>query len=180
VLVAAPVGPGEPGQFDRLDRAGILQVRSAAEIGEVALGVQRDVAFGRIDQLDLVVLITREEALPRLLSRDLFTLPLTSLSKFSPNLFFDARKIVLADRLRELEVVVEAVLDRRPDRDLHAGVEAANRLGEQVRRRVAEHGERVRIVLVARGQDLDVLSLLERQAQVLHPAVRAHQHRFLG
>ena len=62
------------------------------------------------------------------------------------------------DRLRELEVVVEAVLDRRADRDLHARIEAPDGLGEQVRRRVPQDVERVRIVLVAGGEDLDLLA----------------------
>ena len=35
-----------------------------------------------------------------------------------------------------------------------------------MRRRVPEDGERVRIVLVPGGQDLDLLAVLERQAQV--------------
>ena len=84
------------------------------------------------------------------------------------------------DRLGELEVVVEAVLDRRADRDLHAGVEPPHRLGEQVRGRVAEDVERVGVGLVARGQDLDRLAVGERRAQVAHAPVRADEHRLLG
>ena len=83
------------------------------------------------------------------------------------------------DRLGELEVVIEAVLDRRADRDLHARVEAADRLGEQVRRRVAKHRERVRVVAVAGREDLDPLAGAEREAQVLQLAVLAHEHRLL-
>ena len=41
VLVAAPVRAGEAGQLERLDRLRVLQVRAAAEVGEVALRVQR-------------------------------------------------------------------------------------------------------------------------------------------
>ncbi len=37
VLVAAPVGAGEPGQLERLDRLRVLEVRTVAEVGEVAL-----------------------------------------------------------------------------------------------------------------------------------------------
>ena len=35
VLVAAPVGAGEAGQLERLDRLRVLQVRAAAEVGEL-------------------------------------------------------------------------------------------------------------------------------------------------
>ena len=37
VLVAAPVGAGEAGQLERLDRLRVLQVRAAAEVGEIDL-----------------------------------------------------------------------------------------------------------------------------------------------
>ena len=46
LLVAAPVRAGEARQLERLDRLRVLQVRAAAEVGEVALGVERDVALG--------------------------------------------------------------------------------------------------------------------------------------
>ena len=62
VLVAAPVGAGEARQLERLDRLRVLQVRATAEIGEVALRVERDVARRRVDQLDLVRLALRLEA----------------------------------------------------------------------------------------------------------------------
>ena len=64
VLVAAPVRAGEARQLDRLDRLRVLEMRAAAEVGEVALRVERDVPFGRVDELDLVVLaLVREELL---------------------------------------------------------------------------------------------------------------------
>ena len=54
LLVAAPVGAGEAGQLDRLDRPRVLEMRAAAEVGEVALRVEGDRPLGRADQLDLV------------------------------------------------------------------------------------------------------------------------------
>ena len=84
------------------------------------------------------------------------------------------------DRLRELEVVVEAVLDRRADRDLHAGVEPAHRLGQEVRRRVAEHRERVGVVAVARREDLERRAVGERKPEVARLAVPPGEHRLLG
>ena len=46
--------------------------------------------------------------------------------------------------------------------------------------RVAEDGERVGIVPVTRGQDLDALPGLEREPQVLDAAVLTDQNRLLG
>ena len=117
----------------------------------------------------------------RLVGGDLLAAPLAALLQLALDLVLDALEVVLVDRLRELEVVVEAVLDRRADRDLHARVEAPHGLGEQVRRRVAEDVERVRVVLVARREDLDLLAVLERQrAGPCTLPVRADEHGLLG
>ena len=120
------------------------------------------------------------EARSCLVTGDLLARPFASLRELFRDLRLDARQIVLVDRLGEIEVVVEAVLDRRADRDLHAGIEPAHRFGEQMRRRVAQHGERVGVARVPRRQDLDRLAVAERQAQVLHLPVRADEHRLLG
>ena len=82
--------------------------------------------------------------------------------------------------VREVEVVVEAALDRRPDRHLDTGMEPANGLGEQVRGGVAENGERVGILRVARGQDLQAGPVRERQPEVLRHTVGLDEHRLLG
>src|SRR5262249_1773334 len=174
VFVASPVRAGEARQLDGLDRLRVLEVRAAAEVRELALRVERDVSFGRVDELDLVLLALLGEELLRLLGRDLFARPLTALVELPLDLRLDRLERLFADRLRELEVVVEAVLDRRADRDLRPRVEPAHGLGEEVRRRMAQDVKRVGIVRVARRQDLDRLPVLERQANILDAAVRAH------
>src|SRR5918992_3638547 len=103
LLVTAPVGAGEPGQLQRLDRPGILEVRTAAEIGEIALRVQRDRPVRGVDELDLVLLALIGEELLRLLGRDLAPGPRASLGELPGDLLFDPRQRVFADRLRELE-----------------------------------------------------------------------------
>ena len=119
-LVAAPVRAREACQLERLDRLRVLQVRPAAKIGEVALRVERDVALGAVDELDLVRLALRLEARACLLAARRLPRPRTALGELPPYLGLDRGQVVFADRLGELEVVVEAVLDRRADRDLHA------------------------------------------------------------
>ena len=180
VLVAAPVGAGEPGQLERLDRLRVLEVRTTAEVGEIPLGVERDVALGGVDQLDLVLLTLGGEARLRLVTRDLLAAPLAPFLQLAAHLVLDLREVGLGDRLGELEVVVEAVLDRRADRDLHARIEPPHRLREQVRRGVPQHVERVRIARVAGGEQLDPLAVAKRQPQVLHGTVGANEHRLLG
>src|SRR3954468_21288487 len=118
LLVAAPVRACEAGQLQGLDRLRVLQVRAAAEIGEGALRVEADRAFGRVDELDLVRLVLLPEELAGALGVDFLAVPRAALGELLANLLLDLRERFLADRLRELEVVVEAVLDRRTDRDL--------------------------------------------------------------
>src|SRR4051795_9337813 len=71
LLVAAPVRAGEAGQLERLDRLRVLQVRTAAQVGEALLRIEGDVTFRGVDELDLVRLVLLEEALPRDRARDL-------------------------------------------------------------------------------------------------------------
>src|SRR5262249_11121226 len=130
VLVPAPVRACEARQLDRLDRLRVLQVRAAAEVGEVALRIERDRPVGSVDELDLVLLALLGESLARLLGRDLLAVPRAPFRELAVDLVLDPLERLLADRLRELEVVVEAVLDRRADRDLRSGVEAPDCFSE--------------------------------------------------
>ena len=50
----------------------------------------------------------------------------------------DRRQVLLAEAALEGEVVIEAVLDHRPDGDLRRRVELLDRVGEQVGGRVAD------------------------------------------
>ncbi len=162
VLVAAPVRTGQAGELHRLDRLRVLEMRPPAEVGEVALGVEADLPLGGVHELELVGLVA--EPLPRLVGAALLARPLPALLQLPVDLVLDPLEIVLVDRLGELEVVVEAVLDRRADRDLHSRIEVSRGLGEQVRGRVPQDRERVGILAVAGGQDLDLLPVGERQS----------------
>src|SRR6266446_1547488 len=75
VLVTAPVRPGKRGQLERLDRLGVLEVRAAAEVRELAVRVQGDVTLRRVDELDLVRLALGLEPRLRLVARDLLARP---------------------------------------------------------------------------------------------------------
>ena len=180
VRVAAPVRAGEPGELHRLDRLRVLQVRSTAEVSEVALGIERDLPVGGVDELDLVRLALLLEARLRLVARNLLARPFAPFLQLAVQLGLDPLELLLVQGLREVEVVVEPVLDRGPDGDLHAGVQATHCLGQQMRGRMPKHVERVRVARVARREDLDRLSVFERLPQVLHDAGCADEHRLLG
>ena len=88
-LVAAPVRAREAGELDRLDRLRVLQVRPAAEIGEVALRVEGDRALCRVDELDLVRLLLLREPPPRVVRGDLLARPLPPLLELPQDLGLD-------------------------------------------------------------------------------------------
>src|SRR5204863_2912039 len=124
---------------------------------EVPLAVNGDRPLGRVDERDLVGLVLGLETLARVVGRHLFARPLAAFGELALDLLLDARQVLLADRLGEFEVVVEAVLDRWSDRDLHPGVQTPDRFGEEMRRGMAQPGERVRIRRTPGRQGLDRL-----------------------
>ncbi len=183
--VAAPVGAGDGLQLDRADGGGARGVRSAAQVGERAVAVERHgvdpLRFDEVlDQLDLVVLLLAAEALERLGDADLAAIEALPRGDVLAHLLLDRREVRLGDRdaVREVEVVVEAVLDRRADRDLHARVELHDRGREDVRRVVADEVERV---LPALGRDdLQRGAVVERPREVAHLAVDPDGERRAG
>ena len=131
-------------------------MRPAAEIGELALGVDADggrvaaLGLGRrrqvLDELDLEGLVRRAEQLESFRARQLLAGNRQVLGDDLGHLLLDAREVGLADRLGKEEVVVEAVLDGRPDGVLGAREQAQNGLRHDVRRGVADDVEPLRRV----------------------------------
>ena len=114
-------------------------MRAAAEVLEGAVAVERDGldAFVRdqvVDQLDLVVLALGLEDLDRLGDRHVATLEGLVGLDVGAHRRLDLLQVGVGDLdlVGEVEVVVEAVLDRRPDRHLGAGIELLHRLGHHV------------------------------------------------
>src|SRR5207342_78657 len=102
---------GQARQLERLDRLRVLKVWPAAEVGEVALRVERDRSLGRVHEVDLVRLALALEARARLVARELRARPLAPVGELASYLLLDPLEVGLVDRLGKLEVVVEAVLD---------------------------------------------------------------------
>ena len=165
--IAAPVRAGHVRELEGLDRRRVLQMRAAAEVAEVVLRIDRQRLVGRqvVDQLDLVCLVLVDEALADRVAIRRLAREGVLLLEDATHLVFDAYEIGFANLLGELEVVVEAVIDGRPDRDLHAGEDVARGLGQHVRRRVAQDRQGL---LVTDAQDLHLRAVGERQAQITH------------
>ena len=177
--VAAPVGARLREQLERTDRRGGLQMRPAAQILEVVVAIEADLAVGQaLCELELVRLLLGLEPGQELTLVDaVLAHELGRAGQDPAHLGLDPLEILRAQRLRELEVVVEAVGDRRPDRDLRVGPQVQDRLSHHVRGGMPQHGQRLGVAV---GDDADALAVVQGQAQVAHVAVDLHGDRGLG
>ncbi len=180
VGIAAPIGAGHLHQLEGVaDLPGCGHVRTAAQVEPLALLVDLDllVLGDRVDQLDLEHLALVGEDLLGLVPRP----HLLGEGGVAPDdlahLLFDRRQVVGGERLVAEEIVIEAVLDHRPDGDLRAGIELLHGLGHHMGGIVADEFQRAGIVT---GDDLDRPVCLYAVAEVGQPAVQRHRHRLLG
>src|SRR5215211_3987639 len=132
LLVAAPVGSGDVLQPEGPELACTRNVRTAAQVEELTLPVDGDVAVFKIaDDLQLVRVVPVETFGLRL--RNLLALyGEVSLDDLAHPLL-DARQILVGDASGYLDVVEEAVLYGRPDGELAARIELQYRLRHSMR-----------------------------------------------
>ena len=91
--------------------------------------------------------------------------------------FFDLGQIFRREGLIAGEVVIEAVLDRRADGHLSARIKLLHRLGQKMRRVMADQFQRLVILL---GDDADMGVLLDGPEQVPFLAVHFQNQGRLG
>ena len=148
-------------------------VRPAAEIDEFSGGVKRhhrlDGFF--LDQFALEALIPLAVELEGLGLRQHLALVGNVLRGELVHLFFDALEVFGRERLLAQKFVEEAVVDRRADAQLHVGKKFEHRRGQQVRRRVPEHLQRLGIF---RGENPERGVVFERPRKIdSSPSARA-------
>ena len=150
--VAAPVRAGDLHELERADPAGARDVRPAAQVGEVALAVGGDgLALGQLgDELALVRLLF--EGVERLEPVELGAREGLLLGDDLVHALLDRLEVLGRERATDVEVVVEAVLDRRADAELGHREEVLDGLGHHVSRRVAQDVECFGALV---GDDLD-------------------------
>ena len=143
--IAAPVGACQLGQLEGLQLAGAGHVRPAAEIDEIALTVQREVLALRDarDDLGLVLLAHAAEERHRLVARHHAALDRDVGGGQFFHLLLDRGQVLGREGTLEGEIVIEAVLDHRADRDLRRGEQRLHGLREQVRGGMADDLERI-------------------------------------
>ncbi len=146
-LVAAPVGARDREQLERPDLPGGLDVGPAAQVVERPVLVERRDGRGLagglglglevVEDLDLEVLSLALDDRPRLVERQLLPDERVVRLHALPHARLDPLEVVGRGRPRQLEVVVEAVVDRGPDAELRAREQVEDRLGHDVRGAVA-------------------------------------------
>ena len=147
-LVAAPVRTRRRQELEGRDVAGRGHVGAAAEILKLALPVERDeVGVDPLEDLHLEGLAALAEEADRLGSRQLASHE----GEVGPDELvhqgFDLREVLGGEGIGLGEVVVKAVLDGGPDRELHVGEQPLDRLRHDVRGRVAQRRQRRRITV---------------------------------
>ena len=157
---------GQLGAAD-LDRlAGVAGLGFAGFCGDAAL---------EADQLQLVRLAG--QFLPGLILADDPAAEALALLDDLAHLLLDRLKVVGAERLVHVEVVVEAVLYRRADAQLGLGEQVLHRLRHDMRGRVAQDGQAVRLV---DGHRLDAVAVSQLVGQVTRFAVHPRGDRVLA
>ncbi len=141
VLVAAPVRAGRTEELHGLDPPGGRQMRSPAHILEPVLAVDAHRVVGDpLQQLQLVTVARGGEE-----ARGLGPGQLDALDRLVPlgqvpHAGLDPVEVFGRERPPDVEVVVEPVLDRRPDRELGLREQLPHRLRQQVGRAVPIDG----------------------------------------
>jgi hypothetical protein len=163
VALAPPVRARHGEQAHRADLGRVGHVRASAQVEEAAHPVGADDGIRRQvpDEFELVRLIDEESL--RLFLAHFVALEALVRRDESLHLGDQFRQVVLPHGLREVEVVVEAVLDCRPDSHLGARIEPRGSLSKDVRRRVADEVQRLGR---SGGDDADLVALGERSRQI--------------
>ena len=154
-------------------------MRPAAKVRPLALAIELDV-FARgngVDELDLERLaLLLEKALGLLARHHGFLERLVARDDLAHALL-DRRKVLGRERLGAVEVVIEAVLDHRADGHLGLRPQRLHRVGEHMRRVVADELERARIVA---GDEFEARVGLDRVGEIDEFAVAHRCDRALG
>ena len=159
-----------------LDAAGVGHVRAAAQVDERTIGVDGDdfvlAQLGEALELERII----GEDFLRFGARDLLPLEGKLLGGDALHLLLEVGEVVGRERLRDLEVVVEAVVDRRAEADLGVGAKAPDRGREHMRRRVAQHRQRGGVFF---REHAKAAALAQRSVQVLDFPIQLDGHRGL-
>ena len=180
LLVSQPVGAGDVEQLERLDFPGRRNVRAAAEIGELAGLVNRNLFIGLgelLDEMALHEVAFALELCQPLIARQKFARVGKVLLHQFLHLLFDLLQIFGRERSRAIEVVEKSGLGRGTVAELGLGKKFEHRCGQQMRGGMPVDFQRLGIPL---GQDAQVGVFFQRPGEVDEIAVGFRGQRRIG
>ena len=131
--VATPVGARDAHELEGLALAGAAHVGAAAEVDEAVLLIEADLGDTEVlAELNLVLLVALLEVGDGLLRRNVPGLELEVALHDALHARLDVDKVVGRERTGQVEVVVEAVGDRRADGHAGLGEDLEHRLRHDV------------------------------------------------
>ena len=138
--ITAPVGTGQLGEFERLEKAGVGYVRPPAHVHVLLMVVQAHRLFVRhvVNQTQLVVLGAGIEYLDRFVARRHLFDDVVVLRDQFLHARFDGGQVFGCEGTLVGNVVIEAVFDDRADDHLRARVELLDGMADQVRARMPD------------------------------------------
>ena len=147
--VAAPVGAGQLHQLEDLQLARRWHVGAAAQVRELAFGIQRHflVSRDRADQLSLVRLADALEVLDGFVARNDLARDLLILLGQFRHFLFDCDQVFRRERALVGEVIIKAVVDHGTDGHLRVREQFLDGIGQQVGRRMADHFQAIGILV---------------------------------
>ena len=142
LFVAAPVGPGHGKQLERLDAAGVRDVRPTAKVDEIAVAVQGNGAVVQpFHKLDLVGFAHVGEKFHGVGLGNIHPLKGNGGIDDTPHFRFNGFKILGSKGLFYIEVIIEAVFDGGTDGHLGGGKKLLDGRGHDVGGGVAQKGQ---------------------------------------
>ena len=142
LLAATPIGPRDGEQFEVAQPGRVGDVGPPAQVHVVPLPIERDARDIQVrNQLHLIGITAVPEEPKRLVPPHLHPIDPLRRTREAAHLRLDGGQVLLRDRPGDVHVVVEAVLDARPDPKMRSRIEVLDGLGHQVRAGVAEDGE---------------------------------------
>ncbi len=178
--VASPVRARDLHELEgRADFARRRHVGTTAEVEPVALTVDLEALVGRdrVDEFDLEGLPSLFEEAPRLVAAPDLLRERPVARHDLAHALLDGVEVFRRERRLAVEIVVEAILDHGPDRDLRAGVETLDGLGQHMSGIVADEGQGPRIVS---RQEFDPGIGVERIAEIDDDPVARHRDDAFG
>ena len=179
LFTAAPVCARNAHELRVFELTGRGDVRAGAQVNELALPVEADDGVLReiLNELNLVRLALLLHECDGLRAGQLKTLEREVFLRDLFHLLLDGGQIVRRERLGRIEIVIEPVVDGRPDGELDLRMEALDRLRKHVRTGVAVGPAAVR---VGKGVELDGVVALNGAERIAVYAVDGAGKRGLG